>query len=85
MPNPCERIGCPGFTFAPGHPTARSGGAARDFQTLDGRHIRMQKRLWRIWELFIPPLAVGTSSTNNEVRSPRGALLQKATPNGFSA
>ncbi len=77
-----NRNAAEGVMFCLWAPNARSISVIGDFNSWDGRHHPMQKRLGGVWELFIPGLKEG-ELYKFEIRSQQGHCYQKADPYGF--
>jgi len=71
-----------GVMFCLWAPNAKSISVIGDFNSWDGRHHPMQKRLGGIWELFIPGLKDG-DLYKYEIRTEKGHCYEKADPYGF--
>jgi len=71
-----------GVMFCLWAPHAKSVSVIGDFNSWDGRHHPMQKRLGGIWELFIPGLKNG-DLYKYEIRTEKGHCYEKADPYGF--
>jgi len=71
-----------GVMFCLWAPHAKSISVIGDFNSWDGRHHPMQKRLGGIWELFIPGLNDG-DLYKYEIRTEKGHCYEKADPYGF--
>ncbi len=71
-----------GVMFCLWAPNALSVSVVGDWNSWDGRHHPMQKRLGGNWELFIPGLKEG-ELYKYEIRSQEGHCYKKADPYGF--
>lgn len=77
--------GAPGCLFAVWAPNAQRVSVVGDFNAWDGRRHAMRERgSSGIWELFVPGVAAG-ALYKYEIRTPTGALVRKADPQGFYA
>ncbi len=72
----------PGVMFCIWAPNAKSISIIGNFNSWDGRHHHMQKRLGGIWELFIPNIEEG-EIYKFEIRTQQGHIYEKADPYGF--
>ena len=71
-----------GVMFCIWAPNAKSISIIGDFNSWDGRHHPMQKRLGGIWEIFIPNIKEG-EIYKYEIRTQQGHIYEKADPYGF--
>ncbi len=83
--HPAEIDGAAGTRFAVWAPNAQRVSVIGDFNAWDGRRHPMRlRRECGVWEIFIPGVARG-ALYKFEIRTPDGALLQKADPYAFAA
>ena len=71
-----------GVMFCIWAPNAKSISIIGDFNSWDGRHHPMQKRLGGIWEIFIPMVEEG-EIYKYEIRTQEGHIYEKSDPYGF--
>jgi len=71
-----------GVMFCIWAPNAKSISIIGNFNSWDGRHHPMQKRLGGIWEIFIPNIEEG-EIYKFEIRTQQGHIYEKSDPYGF--